>query len=136
MDLFKKLTTIFVFLGLFFLAGCSSVSYENGYQDGLNAAKNLFDSEVDFLLDEAYSEGYSDGFNRIGDSFSSAEYHAMNLSEYSAEEAMMIIDAYLNGTAFWGDEPPSEQDCIDAAITLRYFYEYYFYGEYSVYQHP
>lgn len=61
----------------------------------------------------------------------------MDRSEFSPEEAMMVIDSYENGTPFWNDgEPASEEDYQNAARTLYYFYQYYYNGEFSHYESP
>lgn len=126
---------------LFFLSGCSSSSYEKGYEagyrEGFSDAEVMFDYDMDSIIDEQYYAGYMRGYNRIDDSFSDAEIYALDRSEFSPEEAMMVIDSYENGTPFWNDEDPaSEEDYQNAVRTLYYFYQYYFNGEFSHYENP
>lgn len=132
----KRIVLYCIIISLF-LIGCSSRTYEDGYNDGFNDARFELETEYEWYWDEGYCEGYSDGFDRIADSRSDAEYYACDRAVFHPEEALMIIDAYENNEPFWGDEkPPSQQDYMDAARSLYYFYEYYFNGEFVNYRDP
>lgn len=128
---------VVIFLVSVLLSGCKNNSYNSGFKEGYAAAKAEIGDQIDHQLEEIYLEGYSDGFAGIASSRTDAEYYAMDRSEFSPEEAMMIIDAYESNSPFWRNgDPPSYQDYANAARTLYHFYEYYFNGEFRHYQDP
>ena len=91
-----------------------------------------YDSEWDEGYDEGYSDGYDDGFDHIWIAVYEAEHYAGEQGGWHPEEAMMIIDCYENGEAFWENgAPPSKEEYKEAIQSLYSFYQYFYCGMYE-----
>lgn len=139
----KKLIAMIAISMVLCLSACSQESYEGiyeeGYSDGYSAAK----VEMEYLLDEefldGYDWGYEEGYWEAEKEYSDyswikeeAEHYAREHSEWSPDEAWMVIEAYQNNEPFHVDgSPPSKEDYLGAIDSLIYFYDYFFSRKYK-----
>ncbi len=87
-----------------------------------------YDAGWDAGFDEGRAEGYYDGYKSGRSLIDAAVEEAVHYTNgWHPEEAMMVIDCYENGEAFYEDgTPPSKEDYKEAIMSLYQFYEYFY----------
>lgn len=96
-----------------------------------------YEEVFDDGFDEGFIEGYYSGFDEIYNSVYEAEHHAAESGGWHPEEAMAIINSYVNQEPFYVDGSlPSKEDYELAVESLICFYEYYYLAEYESLSDP
>lgn len=101
------------------------LSYEDGYEHGLEDAGHAFE--------DAYEQGFEDARHaffeeNIEIALDDAYYFTAQKGYWHPEEAIRIIDIYNNPNKYPNEELPTQEEFSEAIESLCIFYEY-FYGE-------
>lgn len=139
----KLIAMITLSLLLCSLSACTQGAYESSYQEGYSDGYSAAEIEMEYLLEEeflegydlGYEEGYWDAKQEYSDYWEleqEAIHYAREYSEWSPEEAWMVIEAYQNNEPFHVDgSSPSKEEYLDAIDSLIYFYDYFYSRKYK-----
>lgn len=113
--------------------GAFDEGYDEGYYEGYDEAFNeSYNNGYNEGYDEGFYEGYCAGLEEIYTSFHEAERYASNNGGWHPEEAVVVIESYINNKPFYEDgSSPSKRDYELAVDSLIYFYEYYYSSKYE-----
>ena len=143
----KLIAMIVISMVLCSLSACTQEYYEDGYELGYEHGyrEGCSDTEIEmeYLLDEEFIDGYHWGYQE-GYKEAEIEYsdyreleekairYAREYSEWTPEDALVIIEAYYHNEPFNEDgSPPSKEDYLGAIDSLLYFYDYFYSRKYE-----